>query len=75
MVIQYGERCIQDVYTSILLLNEIHIFLSFWSASEIYGYTVRGTVYTKCVYIVPVVELETYFPEFLGLLLQLMVIQ
>ena len=54
MVIQLQERCIQNVCTPFLLLDENDIFNNYRLSTPNNGYTVTGTVYTECVYTVPV---------------------
>ena len=54
MVIQLQERCIQNVCTPFLLLDENDIINNYWLSTPNNGHTVIGTVYTECVYTVPV---------------------
>ena len=54
MVIQLQERCIQNVCTPFLLQDENDIINSYWLSTPNNGDTVTGTVYTECVYTVPV---------------------
>ena len=54
MVIQLQERCIQNVCTPFLLLDENDIFNDYRLFTPNNGHTVIGTVYTECVYTVPV---------------------
>ena len=54
MVIQLQERCIQDVCTPFLLLDENDIINNYWLSTPNNGHIVTGTVYTECVYTVPV---------------------
>ena len=58
------ERCIQNVCTPFPLLEKNHIFYIFQLATTIYGLTVTGTVYRKCVYTVPVATKEPYILYF-----------
>ena len=54
MVIQIQERCIQNVCTPFSLLDENDIFNNYRLSTPNNGHTVIGTVYTECVYTVPV---------------------
>ena len=60
IVIQLQECCIQNVYTPFLLLHENHIFIqndifnSYRLSTPNHSHTVTGTVYTECLYTVPV---------------------
>ena len=54
MVIQLQERCIQNVSTPLQLLHENDIFNNYRLSTPNNGHTVIGTVYTECVYTVPV---------------------
>ena len=54
MVIQLQERCIQNVCTPFLLLDEKDIFNNYRLYTPNNGHIVTGTLYTECVYTVPV---------------------
>ena len=54
MVIQIQERCIQNVCTPFSLLDENNIFNNYRLSTPNNGYKDTGTVYTECVYTVPV---------------------
>ena len=54
MVIRIQERCILNVCTPCPLLDEIDIFNNYLLSTPNNGHTVTGTVYTECVYTVPV---------------------
>ena len=54
LVIQLQERCIQNVCTPFPLLDENDIFNNYRLSTPNNAYTVTGTVYTECVYTVPV---------------------
>ena len=64
MVLQEQERCIQNVYTLFPLLRKNHIFYILNLATPINGLTVTGTVYTECVYTVPVATKKQCFLNF-----------
>ena len=54
----------QNVCTSFPLLQKNHILYIFQLSVPVNGLTVTGTVYTECVYIVPVATKEPYFLYF-----------
>ena len=54
IIIQLQERCIQNVCTPFLLLDENDIFNNYRLSNLNNGHTVTGTVYTERVYTVPV---------------------
>ena len=58
------ERYIQNACTPFPLLQKNNIFYIFQLATPINGLTVTGTVYTECVYTVPVATKEPYFLYF-----------
>ena len=54
MVIQLQERCVLNVSTPLQLLHENDIFNNYRLSTPSNGHTVIGTVYTECVYSVPI---------------------
>ena len=54
IVIQQRERCVQNVCTPFLLLHENHVFNIYRFFTPNHSHRVTGTLYTECVYTVPV---------------------
>ena len=54
IVIQLQERCIQNVCTPFPVLYENSFFYNYRLSTPNNGHIVTGTVYTECVYTIPV---------------------